>query len=287
MNRNELMLIAGVALALVSVAAALHAESRNTSRRTIEKSFPAKPGSRVAIDGINGTIKAKGYAGNEVRVVVHEEMHGGRESDLQQAQAEIVLEIDADEHEISFYVDTPWRERNGRWSGWKDRNYEFSHDFELQVPYGVALYLHTVNGDIRVDDVRSVVEFHNVNGAIEAFGIRGIGDVTTVNGEIVLEFREVPLEGGKVETINGDVELTFPSKPDVHLRMKTFNGKLFSDFPYTHRDVVPQVESTRSGGMYVYRSRNSTEIRIGKGGPEWSLKTLNGNIYIRKDPRSS
>lgn len=287
MNRNQVMLNAAVALALASATAALHSESRNTSRQTFEKSFPAKPGSRVAIDGINGSITAKGYAGNEVRVVVHEEMQGRRESDLQQAQAEIVLEIDADEHEISFYVDAPWRERNGRRSAWQGRNYEFSHAFELQVPHGVELYLRTVNGDIRVDDVRSVGEFHNVNGRIEASGIRGIGDVTTVNGGIVLEFLEVPHEGGNVETINGNVELTFPSSPDAHVRMKTFNGKLYSDFAYEHRAIAPQVESTRSDGMYVYRSRNSTEISIGKGGPEWSLKTLNGNIYIRKEGRSS
>ena len=281
------MLGASVALALVSVVAALHAESLTVSRQTIEKSFPAKPGTRVVIDGINGSIRATGYSGNELRVVVYEEMRGRRESDLEQALAEIVLEFDADDREISVRVHAPWRDRNDRWSGRGDRSYEFSHDFELQVPYEVDLYLHTINGDIRVDDVRSRVEAHNVNGRVEAFGIRGIADVTTVNGEIVLEFIEVPREGGKVETVNGNVELSFPSSPDAYVKMKTFNGKLYSDFAYEHRDVAPQVESTRSDGMYVYRSKNSTEISIGKGGSEWSLKTLNGNIYIRKDDRSS
>ena len=145
----------------------------------------------------------------------------------------------------------------------------------------------TVNdGDIRVDDVRSVVELENVNGKIEALGILGINNVRTVNGKIVLGFLEIPSEGGGVTTVNGDVELTFPSAPDVHVSMKTFNGKLFSEFAYTRRDNVPHVESRRSDGVYVYRSSGGTEISIGKGGPQWSLETLNGDIYIRKNDRS-
>ena len=263
------------------------AENEHIKQQTIERSFPAKPGSRVVIDGINGSIRVQGYSGKEVRVVVREEMQGRSESDLQQALEEVVLEINSDDDEIRFYVDTPWRNCSRRCSRSHNRHYEFSHDFELQVPHGVALYLHTVNdGDIRVDDVRSVVELGNVNGRIDALGIMGISDVRTVNGGIVLEFLEVPREGGEVVTVNGNVELAFPSTPDVHVSMKTLNGKLFSEFDYTHRDTTPQVESRNSDGVYVYRSSGSTEISIGKGGPKWSLKTLNGDIRIRKDDRS-
>ena len=282
------MMSVAVVTALISTIPAVQADTRNTKRQTIEKSFPAKAGTRVVIDGISGSIRARGYSGSEVRVVVQEEMRGRREADLQAALEEIVLEIDADENEIVFFVDTPWRDRDRGWhSGSSRRNYDFSHDFELQVPYGVELELHTVNdGDIRVDDVRGIVELHNVNGKVEALGISGIRDVSTVNGRIVLEFLEVPREGGDVETVNGNVELTFPSTPNAHVSMKTFNGKLFSDFAYKYRDVAPQVKSERSGGMFVYRSKGSTEISIGNGGSEWSLETLNGNIYIRKDDRS-
>ena len=277
-----------LAVAWIGMSAALAADTANTKRHTIERSFPATAGTRLLVDGINGSIRARGYAGNEIRVTVREEMRGRREEDLQLAIQEIVLEIDADGNEVSFFVDTPWRDRRGGWHGRSQRrHYDFSHDFEIEVPFGVELDLRTVNGgDIRVDDVRSVVTLHNVNGRVEAVGIHGIRDVETVNGRIVLEFRQVPRDGGFVETVNGNVELTFPSEPDAHVRMKTFNGKLFSEFAYRYRDVAPAVESRRSDGMYVYRSEGMTEISIGNGGPEWTLETLNGNIYIRKDDRS-
>jgi len=284
-NTNQLISV--VIVLLLSIHPAVRAESGYVKQRTIEKSFPAKSGSRVVVDGINGSISAQGYSGNEVRVVVREEMWGRSESDLQLALEEVVLEIKSDEHEISFYVDTPWRNCDCRRSPSHNRDYNFSHDFELLVPYGVALNLHTVNGgDIRVDDVRSVVGLNNVNGKIEALGILGISDVRTVNGGIVLEFLEVPREGGEVVTVNGNVEVAFPSPPDAHVSMKTLNGKLFSEFAYTRGDNPPQVESRNSEGMYVYRSSDSTEISIGKGGPQWSLATLNGNIHIRKVDRS-
>ncbi len=288
MNKTPRLSVVMV-IVLASVGAARQAQSP-TREQTIERSFPAPPGSNVVIDGIFGSIRVQGYSGNEVRVVVKEEMRGRRESDLEQAREDIVLEIDADEHEISCYVDTPWRDRHGGWRGSRHRRdppYTFSHEFELQVPYGVALDLRTVtNGDIRVDDARSVVALRNVNGTIEAVGILGITDVSTVNGRIRLAFLEVPREGGSVKTVNGNVELTFPSAPDAHVRMETFTGTLFSAFAYRYREVGPQVESRRSDGMYVYRSNGATEITVGEGGPEWSLKTLNGDIHLRQDRRS-
>ncbi len=287
MKRAQRLLVA-MAMVLPGVGPSLQAQGP-TREQTIERSFPATPGSRVVVDSINGSIRVQGYAGDEVRVVVKEELRGRRASDLEQALEDIVLEIDADAREISFYVDTPWRDHNGGWRRWGRRRhrYHFSHQFELQVPYGVALDLRTVNnGDIRVDDARSVVELHNVNGTIEAHGILGITDVSTVNGRIILDFREVPRDGGSVKTINGNVELTFPSTPDAHVRMETFNGTLFSEFAYTYRDVASRIDSRRSDGVYVYRSNGSTEISLGAGGPEWFLKTLNGDIHLRQDGRS-
>ena len=287
MNRHQIIPI--VAMWLLSVGPVLHAQSP-TSAQTIERSFPAAPGLRVLVDGINGSIRVQGYAGSDVRVVVQEELRGRRASDLEQAREDIVLEIDADDREISFYVDTPWRDRDGGWQASgrrRHRHYDFSHQFELQVPYGVELDLRTINnGDIRVDDARGTVTLRNVNGAVEAVGILGITDVSTVNGRILLEFLEVPRQGGSVETVNGQIELTFPSAPDAHVRMQTFNGTLFSEFAYTYRDVAPQVERRRADGMFVYRSNGATDITLGEGGPEWSLKTLNGDVHLRQDGRS-
>ncbi len=39
-------------------------------------------------------------------------------------------------------------------------------------------------------------------------------------------------------------------------------------------------------GMFVYRSNGATDITLGEGGPEWSLKTLNGDVHLRQDGRS-
>ncbi len=286
MNTRQLIPLA-IVCSLLSMSAAVPAQSEHIKQQTIERSFPVNPGSRVVIDSVNGSIRVLGYSGKEVRVVVHEKMQGRSASDLQQAVEEIVLEIDADDNEVGFYVRTPGQNCASQCSRSRNRHYSFSHNFELQVPYGVVLELRTVNdGDIRVDDVRSVVELENVNGKIEALGILGINNVRTVNGEIVLGFLEMPRDGGSVVTVNGDVELVFPSTPNVHVSMKTFNGGLFSEFAYKRRDNTSHIESKRSDGTYVYTSSGGTEISIGKGGPHWFLETLNGDIYIRKDDRS-
>lgn len=283
MNRRRNATLTSTAV-LLCIAGTLYGE---TARRTIDKSFPATAGTRVVVEGISGGIRARGYAGDRVHVLVKEELEGDRQSDLDQARREIVLRIETGEQEIHLYVDTPWRDHDGRSKKREHRDYSFNHDFELEVPYGSRLDLRTVNnGAIRVDDTRGVVELHNVNGPIEALGVSGIRGVKTVNGPITLGFDTVPDEGGEVSTVNGSIELTFPSTPNARLTLKTFNGSLYTDFDYRYRPTVRRTEVSRSNGRYVYSSKGLTAIALGDGSAEWSLNTLNGSIYIRKQDRS-
>ena len=67
------------------------------------------------------------------------------------------------------------------------------------------------------------------------------------------------------------IQRSFPSSPGLRVVLDAVSGS-----------IQAWVEGKREDGMYVYRLNNSTQITVGKGGPVWSLETLNGNIYIRR-----
>ncbi|MCJ7679327.1 MAG: hypothetical protein MUP70_01245, partial [Candidatus Aminicenantes bacterium] len=114
-------------------------------------------------------------------------------------------------------------------------------------------------------------------------GIAGSGSAHTVNGEVQVNFDRNPQKDCSFKTINGDLELHFPNNLEADFRLKTFHGEAYTDFDYKKLPVkVEKTEKNDDKGKYVYRSNHIFGVRIGKGGPEITMDTLNGDLLIKK-----
>jgi hypothetical protein len=119
-------------------------------------------------------------------------------------------------------------------------------DFVVRVPAGVRLAVHTVNGAIDIQALRSDVQAATVNGPVNIETTGFVSQATTVNGPVVLE---VPAD------LNAEFSAT------------TVNGRIDSDFPIS---VTGRI------------SRRSLRGTIGSGGPALRATTVNGNISLRR-----
>lgn len=72
----------------------------------------------------------------------------------------------------------------------------------------------------------------------------------------------------KIESVNGSIELDLPGDLNAQVKFSSLNGRIDSDFPLTV-----------SNGWPVGHSASAT---LGKGGRELEIKTVNGNVEIRK-----
>ena len=88
-----------------------------------------------------------------------------------------------------------------------------------------------------------------------------------------------------LKTVNGDVTATFPPTLSADLRLKTFHGGLFTDFDVTPVAARPTAAPERRDGRFVYRSGGFTLVRAGRGGPEITLETLNGDVRVVRASR--
>jgi hypothetical protein len=255
-------------------------EEKETIRRSFQ--FPANAAEKIVeVDAATGSIQVSGTPGRNVEVEVNKTIHADTQTDMADAKREVKLDIDQQDTRIRLYVDGPFRNREG---GNRRRYYEVRHDFVLKVPKDAVVRLSTVNGgDIRVENVEGDYSLNNVNGGIEMVGAGGSGKMHTVNGGIKARFLKNPEHPVSFKTINGTVEAQFPKDLAADLSLKTFNGGIYTDFDVTYR-AVQQEAGERQGTKFVYRSNKFQGGRIGKGGPELSFDTLNGNIRILRRP---
>jgi len=259
-------------------------------QETIRRSFPVTPGAGhklLTVDNVFGSIVVTGTDGNEVQLVANKKLRAETKAKLELARKEVTLDVTDQPDSLKLYVNGPFRcQCDGGCNGshWDDAGYRVIWDFDLRVPRNMDLELKTVNsGDIQVKDVRGEYSVRNVNGTIDMTNVAGSGTVHTVNGHVKVSFRENPRESSSFKTVNGAVDLYFSRNLSADFRFKTFNGGIYTDFPVTTLPAQAAQEE-HEGNKVVYRASRFTGGRVGSGGPEIKIETLNGDIRILEKP---
>ncbi len=267
-----------VALMILLPAFASDLEERTTESKSFTNA------QLVMVDDVNGSIEATGYGGSELKVEVSKRIEAETPGRMEAAKREVKLDMTQSGDMVKLYVDGPFRCHCGGdcCNGEHHPGYQVYYDFKLQVPSGMRVDLYTVNnGHITVHGIAGDFDVKNVNGRIDMMDMGGSGTAKTVNGPVTATFVRNPASKSSFETINGSVDLTFRKGFKGDARMQTLNGGMYTDFEVTPLPLEPASAETRNG-KFVYRRGGATNVRIGSGGPEFNMKTLNGDIFIRE-----
>lgn len=157
-------------------------------------------------------------------------------------------------------------------------------NLEIEVPSGVDLQVHTYNdGILTINNIQGELELSNYNGEIYAYNISGSVVATSYNGEIKVTFDKIT-DGTPMSfsTYNGNVDLTFPASVKATLKMKTNQGEVYTGFDVNLTKSGPIQKKDEKSGTYKVVVDDWVKGDINGGGPEYMVKTYNGDIFIRK-----
>jgi DUF4097 and DUF4098 domain-containing protein YvlB len=84
-------------------------------------------------------------------------------------------------------------------------------------------------------------------------------------------------------SLNGNVDVTLPASTRATLKLRSDNGDVFTDFDVDIRTESSSVMPTgRRDGQYRIAINKSIFGAINGGGPEYEMRTFNGNVYVRR-----
>jgi DUF4097 and DUF4098 domain-containing protein YvlB len=156
--------------------------------------------------------------------------------------------------------------QGGRNNNWR-RDDDVSVEFRVKLPAGVKLVTTTVNGELEISGATSSVDATTVNGGVRARTSGGPIYARTVNGSIEASMGTPMQEDLSFQTVNGSVTVELPSLVDAELDMTTTNGSVQTDFPVT---VTGRLNPRRLHAV------------LGKGGRSLELKSVNGDVRVRR-----
>ena len=156
-------------------------------------------------------------------------------------------------------------------------------EIEIRVPlksylsiggnYGSGISVVNVEGNIEVEHQNGAIRLTNVAGTVVAEAHNR--DVTVVLNRIAAE------KAMSFVSFNGSVDVTLPSSAKANLRMRSDNGDVFTDFDVQARQGSVSPAPRRGRGIQI-EVNESIVGSINGGGPEFELRTFNGNVYLRR-----
>jgi hypothetical protein len=160
-------------------------------------------------------------------------------------------------------------------------------DLEIQVPARTNLNVATVNsGTITIEGVDGDLEVDNVNGPITLTGVAGSVVAHSVNGKVLATMTRVTAEKAMAFTsLNGIVDVTLPQSTKATVKMRSDRGDVYTDFDLqmkTPPAAGAPADKPRSGGPYRIEVDHSIYGTINGGGPEFELRTFNGDVFLRR-----
>mgnify|MGYP006921594056 CR=1 FL=1 len=148
-------------------------------------------------------------------------------------------------------------------------------DAEIYLPKNQNISVKsTWNGDIDIDGFAGEIEADaQLNGSVRISNVNGPVTANTLNGELTVTFGTVKQDSPiSLYSTNGAVDVSLPSNTPANLSLSTLNGNVYTDF---------DIKAAEKDGMRTLLGRN-IKSTINGGGVSFSMKSTNGNMYLRK-----
>ncbi|MDN5212520.1 DUF4097 family beta strand repeat-containing protein [Fulvivirgaceae bacterium BMA12] len=259
-------------LTLFFLTGAIGTFAQEDGKLEIPLSEPGKRGT-LKVNLMSGSIKITGYNGQTVVINYKSKeksiSKSGRQDGLVRIPAN-TINLEGSEHDNTVIV--------------KSNSFSRGVNLEIEVPRDFDINAKTHNdGDIVVDNIVGEVVTTNHNGDITLGNISGLALANTFNGDIKIAYNQVtagiPMS---YNTYNGKVDLTLPQGTKANFKMKSAMGEIFSGFDMQLEPSRPETSTDNKSGVYKVKINEWVRGKINGGGPEITIKTYNGDVYIRK-----
>jgi hypothetical protein len=267
--------------ALVLLACADVASAKVADQKTWSDTYPVTAAvPKLLIDNIWGNVRVRSGAAREIFVTIVEKRSAPTQELFDLSKETIYLDVQADTAGVSMIVAKPDHPM-GRRDRCRDCRVEYQ--FEVTVPQGTQVDVSTVtDGGIDVAGTGGPVNASNVNGPVAAKDLHNCAAIESVNGAVDVSFARAPSQDCSIKTINGDITLSVPGGSGLDAALSMMQGKVVSEFDLEPLALPAKVEQRNEDGRFVYHLAQAAGIRLGKGGPTFSIESLNGDLRIRK-----
>lgn len=156
--------------------------------------------------------------------------------------------------------------------------------YKISVPAGMAVNLDYnspfAQNELIIDSFKGSLEVNTLNASVKVTNSTGPFAINTISGDLEVVFSNVNQDAPtSLASVSGVVDVTVPAGEKASLQISTINGNIYNNLDLKSKKE-PEADK-RAVGMHPLRHANS-EFSLNGGGQKVYLKSISGNIYLRK-----
>lgn len=156
-----------------------------------------------------------------------------------------------------------------------------SVDYDIKVPKNTAIIVEEVNhsgDDLYFKNLASEIEVRTTNSDIRMENVTGPIVANCVSGDIDVIFTKVNQQNPcSITVVSGDIDITMPAQTPANLKLGSVSGEVYTNFNITMKNGDQDARGLQRMGM-----GRPIEGTINSGGVDMQVKSVSGNIYLRK-----
>ena len=158
------------------------------------------------------------------------------------------------------------------------------HQYKILVPVGMAVDFDYNNpfasGEINIDSFKGGLYIKTLSANVKITNSTGPFAINSISGNIEVSFSSISQEAStSIASISGLIDVTVPSGDKATFGINTMQGNIYNNInlkPVKEKEADPQAH-----GLTMIRHELG-DYTMNGGGQKILLKTISGNIYLRK-----
>lgn len=160
------------------------------------------------------------------------------------------------------------------------------YKYKVLIPTGMAVNLDYgspfAKSDVVVESFTGSLEIKTLNANVKITKSSGPFTINTISGDIEVSFDKInQSEPTSLASVNGIIDVTIPSSDKANIEISTINGNVYNNLDL--KAVAKEKKEDRHAyGMDAIRMQGGNSYTLNGGGQKVFLKSISGNIYLRK-----
>lgn len=160
------------------------------------------------------------------------------------------------------------------------------YKYKVLIPSGMAVNLDYgspfAKSDVVVESFTGSLEIKTLNASVKISKSSGPFTINTISGDLEVIYDKInQSEPTSLATVNGIIDVTLPASDKANIEISTINGNVYNNLDL--KAVAKEKEKDRHAyGMEAIRMQGGNSYTLNGGGQKVFLKSISGNIYLRK-----
>lgn len=160
------------------------------------------------------------------------------------------------------------------------------YQYKIRIPAGMAVSLDYsspfANGDISVDSFNGSLEIKTLNSNVKITNSSGPFTVNTISGNVEVVFDKInQSDPTSLASVSGLIDVTIPAAEKATFEISDITGNVYNNLDL--KSTTPNEDKDkRSYGLDTVNRHGGNEFTLNGGGQKVLLKSISGNIYLRK-----